>query len=244
MATREQLRRALIVNALTKPVNVIVPAAVVVAGLLVGAGWLLAVAALVWLALAGATFFDEREARRVGARERAERHLATPKPGADPSAFAPAIRRRLQAALAARDSIHAAVEETDSPHVDVVAEVDALATAMEGGAVRAQRIHEFLAQESPAALERRIADEPNEEVRAALAGKLDALRRLQQRLDRLLTELDHVVITLQTTQAEILAVDGLEHGALAGQVSELRTNVKLISEGLEEAFAETRAHRV
>jgi hypothetical protein len=242
--TRDQLRRALALNALTKPLNVVVPAGMVVAGVLVGAVWLLVVAAAVWLALVGATFFDEREAQRVGERERAGRQVAAPEARSDPAAFTPAIGRRLEAALAARASIHAAVDETDSPHADVVAEVDALVTAMEADSARAQRIHEFLAQESPDAIRRRIAEEPSDEVRAALAAKLDALTRLQQRLDRLLSELDHVVITLQTTQAEILAADGMAHDVLAGQVSELRTNVKLISDGLAEAFADTRAHGV
>lgn len=242
--TRDQLPRALVLNAVTKPLNVVVPAGVVVAGLLVGAVWLVVVAAAVWLALVGATFFDEREAQRVGERARAGRQVTAPKAGAQPAAFAPAIGRRLEAALAARDSIHAAVEATDSPHADVVAEVDALVAAMEGDAARAQRIHAFLAQEVPDAIRRRIAEEPSEEVRTALAAKLDAVTRLQQRLDRLLSELDHVVITLQTTEAEILAADGMEHDVLAGQVSELRVNVKLISDGLEEAFADTRAHGV
>jgi hypothetical protein len=240
--TREHLARALAVNALTKPLNVVVPAGVVVAGLLVGAVWLLIVALVVWAALVGATFVDEREAQRVGERERAARRPAALE--AEPTAFAPEIGRRVDAALAARESIHAAVEETDSPHADVVAEVDALVAAMQGDAVRAERIHAFLKTDTPAAIRQRIADEPSPEVRAALEAKLDALTRLQQRLDRLLSELDHVVITLQTTQAEILAADGVAQGVLAGQVSELRTNVKLISEGLEEAFAETRAHQV
>ena len=43
LVTRADLRRGLVVNALTKPINVVVPAAVAVAALLIGVTWLLAV---------------------------------------------------------------------------------------------------------------------------------------------------------------------------------------------------------
>ncbi len=59
---RSDLRRALVVNALTKPLNIAVPAAVVVAAILVGTGWLFVVAAVVYLVLFAMTFFDSDEA--------------------------------------------------------------------------------------------------------------------------------------------------------------------------------------
>jgi hypothetical protein len=243
--SRADLRRALAVNALTKPLNVLVGAGVAVAGLLLGAAWLVAVAVVFWLVLSTATFFDAREAQRVGERARAARRARPPPRRArDPTTFAPPIAARVRAATAARASIRAAIDGTPSALEDVAAEVDALVSAMEADAIRAQRIHEFLAQESPAALERRMADEPDEAVRAALGANLKAVVRLQRRMDRLLAELDHVVVTLQTVHAEILATDGLDDRALAGQVSVLRENVQLIAAGLEEAFAETRAREV
>jgi hypothetical protein len=216
------------VNALTKPLNVAVPAGVIVAGLLIGASWLVVVALVCWLGLSTATFLEGREA---------------PRPTADPAIFAPPIAARLRAATVARASIRAAIEGNRSPLEDVSAEVDALVRAMQADAVRAQRIHEFLAQESPAEIERRMREE-NEAVRAALGAKLDAVNRLKQRLDGMLAELDHVVVTLQTVQAEILATDGLDDRLLAGQVSDLRENVQVMAAGLEEAFAETRALKV
>jgi phosphatidylglycerophosphate synthase len=66
--TRSELQRSLVVNALTKPLNVLVPAAVVVAGIVLGALWLVAVAVVVYAVLAALTFFDGREAERVGKR--------------------------------------------------------------------------------------------------------------------------------------------------------------------------------
>src|SRR2546421_12664851 len=68
LVTRTDLRRSLVVNALTKPINVVVPAAVAVAALLIGAAWLIVVAVAVYAVLAVLTFFDEGEAEKVGKR--------------------------------------------------------------------------------------------------------------------------------------------------------------------------------
>jgi len=244
VASRDQLRRALAVNALTKPLNVVVPAGVLAAAFLLGAWWLVVIALVCWALLVGATFFDEGEAARVGERVRTGLRADRTERDADPARFAEPIAARLRAAVAARASIREAAQDAASPLPDVTAEVDALLAAMQADAARAQRIHEFLAQESPAALERRLASEPSDAVRAALAAKRDAVVRLRQRLDQLYGELDHIVATLHTIQAEILAIDGIDDRALAGQVSELRTNVRLVAAGLEEAFAETRAREV
>jgi hypothetical protein len=242
--SRGELRRALVLNALIHPVSVLVPAGVLVAAALLGASWLAIVAVFCWLVLATMTFFDEREAERVGQRARARRRSAAAP--ADPALFSLEIGARIKAANAAGAAIHAAVTSSRSPLAGVTAEVDALLAAMHTDALRAQRIHEFLAGESLPALERRAAGEPRAPVRAALEAKLDALTRLRRRLDDLLAGLDHVVAALQTVQAEILAADELEQaaaedGALASRLSELRVQVEAMSAGLDEAFAETRA---
>jgi hypothetical protein len=218
--TRRDLRRALVVNALTKPANVLAPASVMLATILLGAPWLVPVAVVCWLALVAQTFFDEREATRVGERARLSRPRAVayelPRP---PTFAALEIAARVRAARSARASIQVAVGGSASPLEDVAREVDALVVALEGHAVRAQRIREFLDGEAP-----------------------DDLReRVRRRLDQLFEEMDHVVTALQTVHAEILVTDGLEQGALAGRVSELRANVQAVSAGLEEAFAQTRA---
>jgi hypothetical protein len=240
--TRKELSRALAVNAITKPVNVLAPSAVLVAGLLLGAPWLAPVALVCWLALVSVTFFDEREARAAGERARAGRREDAPRPVAVRAGrFAPEIAGRLRLASSARASIRAAVEDSAAPLEDVVREVDALVVALEGHAARAQRIRDFLRDESPEDLRARIAAEPSDAVRVALEAKLSALERLQRRLTRLLEEMDHVVATLQTVHAEVLVTDGLEQSTLASQVSVLRENVQAVSTGLEDAFAQTRA---
>jgi hypothetical protein len=238
--SRNELRRALVVNAIASPVNVLVPTGVLIAGVLIGAWWLAVVALVCWLALALHTFFDERAAKRVGARVQATAGRA--RPAVSPGAFTPLIGGRVKAAVAARAAIHEAIAAGHVPLADVRREVDALVAAMEADAVRAQRILQFLSgQESAASLEQRIAQETNEPVRAALQSKQRAFTRLRERLSLLMAEMDQVVATLQTVQAEIFAADDVEEHALASRVSELRANVELVSAGLEEAFAETRA---
>jgi hypothetical protein len=216
---RAELQRALVVNALIHPVNVLVPAGVVVAGVLIGAAWLAIVAVVCWLVLSGVTFFDEREAQRVGERLREAGEPPPPRARADPATLAPAIRRRVRAATAACAGIRSAIAASHAPLADLEQEIEALLAAIHADAIRAQRIHAFLAQE-PAA-------EPA------------ALTRLSERLDALLAEMDRVVATLQTVQAEILAADGieLEQRGLVTQVSELRAKVRIMSTGLEETYA-------
>jgi hypothetical protein len=239
LASRSDLRRALVVNALASPVNVLVPTAVLIAGVMLGAWWLVVVALVTWVALAVHTFFDERTARRVGARVHAS---ARARPAAEPAEFNPFIAGRIKAATAAREAIRDAIADAPFALRDVEHEVDALVAAMEADAVRAQRIYDFLGgQESAASLERRIAAEQNASVRAALQSKQRSFDRLRERLSGLMAEIDQVVATLQTVQAEIFAADEIEERALAGQVSELRERVQVVAAGLEEAYAETRA---
>src|SRR3954454_3052349 len=90
--TRSALQRSLVVNALTKPLTVVVAAAVAVAGIVFGAIWLVGVAVVVYLVLAALTFFDADEAEKVGKRMYggAAKHVA-PAKQADLSRLAPPI---------------------------------------------------------------------------------------------------------------------------------------------------------
>lgn len=232
--TRDDLRRALVVNALTKPLNLLVPALVVVTASLLGAGWLAAVALLCWLALALVTFLDEEEARRVGHLRRVAARAPAAGPAVDPGTLAPPIERRLRAALAAAEAVRAAVCESALPLADVTTEVEELVGLIERRAVRADRMHRFLAERPPPA--------------AALEPGRQPLARLERLHAELLAEMDRAVSALGMVHAEVLAADGLaERGArrmLIDQVVELQGRVRLVSDGLEEAFEDTRGvHR-
>jgi hypothetical protein len=228
--TREDLRRALVVNALTKPLNVLVPALVVVAGSVLGAGWLAAVALLCWLALAAVTFFDEDEAARVGKRRRAAaRPPSAPAVAAAPPQT-PAIAQRVEDAHAAADAIREAVRDAELPLGDVTEEVDALVGLIERQAARADRMQRYLAEHAlpPSAPE----------------AQLLALGRLRTRHEELLDEIRRAGSALDTVHAEVLAADGLEQRAareaLAGRVADLQVKVRVVSDGVDEAFEETR----
>jgi hypothetical protein len=187
------------------------------AGLLLAVVWLVPVALVCWLAMSVQTFLDEGEAEQVGERLRAiRRPPVPPKPPAE--TFAPDIAERVRAAQAARVAIRRAVAGSPLGLDDVTQEVDALVLAVGGHAARAQRIREFLAEQSP------------NEVR----------ERVERRLARLLDEMDRVITALRTVHAEILVADGIEDGTLAGQISELNDKVQAASAGLEAAFAESR----
>ena len=131
--SRGELQRALVLNAATKPLNVLVPTGVVVAALLAGATWLLAVALVTWLALSVTTFFDEREALAVGERRRAARRAPAP------ALTATSLVRRWHAASAAR----AAIREAGANAL-LNGEVDALVDALRPTVWQAQRIHDAL----------------------------------------------------------------------------------------------------
>ncbi len=183
--SRGRLGRALVANAVTKPVNVAVPALVLGASALTGAVWLAPLALLCWLALAGITFFDEREAERLGRQRRARLRLQQrPTTGVT---FVPAIAKRVSAARAARDAIQATAASWPSPLDELRADADAVVARIEERAVTAQRVHTFL------------TDRPNAEP--------EALERLRERLHGLLDDMDAGIATLNTRHAELLAVD-------------------------------------
>src|SRR5580765_2586868 len=93
--TRHALGRALVVNAATKPLNVGAGAAIAIAGILLGTGWLIAVGLVVYVALVAASMFVARETKQLS-----ERLYGTDRPVArvDISKLAPEIAGPLQEA--------------------------------------------------------------------------------------------------------------------------------------------------
>jgi predicted nucleic acid-binding Zn-ribbon protein len=259
LVTRADLRRALALNAVTRPVNVLVPAAVAVAAAVIGAPWLLAIAVVCFVALVAFTFFDEREAERVGervyARHRAE--LAGGRPLDEPPTvppLAPAIAARLDAARAAQAEIDRAVDDADLPAADIREEVAELLATLTPIAVRADRVADYLASHPARDVERRIAalrrepagaDSARRRTIAALEDQLAAIGRLRGQHDGLLGEMDHVVASLEALHAEVVTLGAAEdewsRRNVAGQVRALREGVQALSGGMEEAYAETRS---
>jgi hypothetical protein len=257
LVTRSDLRRALAVNAVTRPVNVAVPAAVVVAALLLDAAWLIAIAVVCFVALASLTFLDEREAERVGARIYARRREAGagagPAPADDPE-LAPEIADRIDAARAAQADIERAIADGDLPADDIRDEIAELLTTLMPIAVRADRVADYLTAHPARAVEARITtlgeapaagDSSRARTIAALEDQLRAIRRLEGQHAGLLDEMDHVVASLEALHAEVVTLgaadDEWRRADVAGQVRALREGVQVLSGGMEEAYADTRS---
>ncbi|MEA2383705.1 MAG: hypothetical protein QOH72_3676 [Solirubrobacteraceae bacterium] len=252
LVTRADLRRALAINAVTRAVNVLVPAAVVVAALLLGAPWLLAVAVACFVALAAMTFFDEDEAARVGEGVYAHRRALPPEPEPARAPLSPDIADRLDAARAAQADIEAAIADADLPGEAIREEVAELVAALAPTAARADRVADYLAGHPAADVERRISrlersptNDPNRaRTTAALRDQLAAIDRLRTQYDEFIGEMDHVVASLEALHAEVMALGAAEdewhRREVVGQVRALRDGVQVLSGGMEEAYAETR----
>jgi hypothetical protein len=245
--TRSELQRSLVVNALTKPLNVLVPAAVVVAGIVLGALWLVAVAVVVYAVLAALTFFDGREAERVGKRVygTAAKRVAPPRQ-ADLAKLAPPIAQQLGTARAEEARIHTAVADADLPFEEVTTETDALVQAMESIAVRAQRVYDYLASHDPRPVQARLAQleaaGSEGDLARALREQLAAYEKLSAQLQRFYEEMEHITASLSTVGAQVVSMSAASDGEsgqreLAGQVRDLRDQVNALSDGMREAYA-------
>jgi hypothetical protein len=248
--TRTDLRRALAVNALTKPVNVLVPAAVAVAAVIIDAWWLWVVAVVVFAVLCAQTFFDEDEAERVGERTYAG-DLPAGRP-VDSRKLAPPIRAQLDAALSEQKRIRDAIDAAALPFADLGVEVTALVREMERTAARAQLVYEYLAGLHPDRIEARMRelraaqgsgpDDPARTTADALEEQLAAYRDMRRQVERYFAEMEQTVAALSTIHAQIVRMgvtaDAGGEEELTGRVRDLRGKVTALTEGIGEAYEE------
>jgi hypothetical protein len=244
--SRAALTRAIALNAATKPVNVVVPAAVAVAGAIFGITWLFPVAVLVYVALVVATFFDADEAEAVGKRSRgvegkpAQRQL-------DPGQLAPPIAERLQQALAEERQIRSTIEGADVDLAEVSSEVDGLVTNLEKSAQRAQLVYDYLAEQDSRTLDRRARelqrhqDPDSQRAAAAVRDQMQLARDLEETLNRFYAQMDHAVISLQTIRGELVRIsvagEAEAQAETAERVRDLRQEVGAMADGMREAYA-------
>jgi hypothetical protein len=252
--TRATLQRKLAVNALAKPVNLVVLAALVVAGILLDLLVVaIPVAVIAYLCLAAITFFDADEAKRVGAAAYAARRAAEP-PGLDPRTLSPTIAHPVAEAQRAAAAIRAAIDAADHPFADVSADVDALVEAMETSARRAQLIASTLddlaaSGQDPRALERRLAElqpraaEPDiAALIADLTAQREATLRLADRLERFRVGMERIVASLGLMRTRLAEMSASEEEAaqreLARQSRELRERTDMLADAMAEVFAD------
>jgi len=239
--TRAKLQRALVANAATKPLNVVAPAGVAVAGVLVGAPWLFVIAAVVYLALGVMTFFDEKEAERVADRlyGRQRKQLGATGNELDVKALAPPIRAQLDAARHEQEAIARTIEGSDLSWVDVRSETSQLVSALEAAARRAQKLSEYLGMQDTGALDRRIREcqqSGESETAYALLTQREELERLDKMLRSVYGEMEQVNASLRTVHARLVgAAVSSAAGAdaeIAGNVRELRARVETLTDDL------------
>jgi hypothetical protein len=239
--TRSDLQRKLVVNALSKPVNVAVPAGVVVAALIVGIPWLLAVAALAYAALVVMTFLDEREAERVG-DEAYGRVRGSQRPRLETSRLAPEIRAEVESARAEQGRISETIANAELPFDEVGGEVERLVVAMEATARRAQLVRDYLDTQDILGIEDRLA-RASGDTAVALRDQLAVLTSLGDQLQRFHGEMEQVNAALGAMHARLVgaavASQASADAELAGDVRDLRERVETLTEGIAEAYAAT-----
>jgi chromosome segregation ATPase len=243
--SRSEYNRALVLNALTQPFNVVLLASVAIAGVLLDLLLpLLAVGIVLYGIAVARTYFDEDEANEVLERERARRRGALEAGRLDESSLAAPIAQLLQAGRHRELRIRDAIERAQLPYEEVSREVDRFIRAMEDGARRAQLLYEALSETPPALAEQRLSqvrgDPSKAELVTALEGQLAVLRRMEGQLQRFYDEMERVLVELDTVRGNLVSVSASTEAAnqerLAGEVRALRDEVGAVADGMSEAY--------
>lgn len=246
--TRSELNRALVLNAATKPLNIALPAAMAVVGIVLGYWWIAVVIAIpAFIALCVVTYLDGDEAQTVGRELRGKRGAALPQgERLNPSTLAPPIAQQVRAALAEDQRIRQAIEQADLPLTEVSTEVDGLVRALETMAKRAQTLWEYLASQNVPGIQARIAQleqqggPQGKPIVDALRQQLDALGALDKQLEKFFAQMEHIVASLGAMNAQVLRMSFVSESdsteQLAGQARELREQVTALAEGMSEVY--------
>jgi hypothetical protein len=247
--TRSAYRRALILNAMTDSVSVVAGALIVIAGLLFDSLTLAVPLAFVVYA-GGATraFFDDDTAQRVLDRERAKRRKALGRGSTvNVSALSNDIRALVVRAYATRDRVHEAIARADLPYTEVADEVDQLVATMEQTARRAQLLEEGLSAAPPDDVARRLEavrrrGPSQQELATALEYQLSVQRRMQTQLARFQDRMDRMLVELDTVRGNLISVSASEEAyqqqRVAAGVRELRDEMGVVAEGVAAAYAD------
>jgi hypothetical protein len=243
--SRSEFNRALLANALTQPFNVVLLAAVLIAGLVLDVLLpILPVALVVYGIAAARTYFDEDEANKVLERERGRRREALEEGRLDTRTLAEPIGRLLTAGHRREARIRDAIARAELPYEEVSSEVDRFIRAMEDGARRAQLLYEALVETPPSRVERRLGevqgDPSKAELASALESQLAVLRRMEVQLQRFYDEMERVLVELDTVHGNLVSVsastEAVNQERLAGEVRALREEVGAVAAGMSEAY--------
>jgi hypothetical protein len=250
--SRGEFNRALVVNALLDPFNVVLLAVVLIVGILVGQLAILApVAAVLYLAGAARTYFDEDVANKVLERERGRHDQALNKgapPRLDETKLTPGIAKLVRSAREKEVRIREAIASADLPYDEVATEVDGFVLALEDTARRAQSLADALRDTPPVQVERRLAEvkgEPGKvELTEALTTQLTTLERMQTQLGRFGDEMERILVELDTIRGQIVSVGATTGNAkskeLASEVHSLREQMGAVADGMSAAYEDAQ----
>jgi hypothetical protein len=244
---RARYNRALIANALLDPFNVVLLAVVLIVGILLGIfAYALPIGAVLYLAGAVRTYFDEDAANKVLAREKAShrKQVEAGRAKVRPEDFAPPIARLLGEARMRERRIGDAIERADLPYEEVSEEIDRFVAAMDSTAGRAELLYEALADTPPDGVEARLAsvrrDGGQPELEEALATQLTTLRRMEKQLGKFFSEMERILVELDTVRSQLVSVSASSEAGvqteLAADVRALRERVGASAEGMAAAF--------
>ena len=250
--SRDEYNRALIANALLDPFAVVLLAVLLIVGIVAGALPILGpAAALVYLAAAARTYFDEDAAGKVLARERGRRgkELAHAAPARlDIAQLTPGIGKLVTQARQREQRIRAAIESAELPYDEVALEVDGFVGALEDTARRAQSLADALRDTPPDRVAARLGevrDDPNKrELAEALKTQLDTLHRMQAQLVRFGDQMERILVELDTIRNQIVSVSATTGNAkskeLAGEVRSLREQMGAVADGMSAAYEDAQ----
>jgi hypothetical protein len=244
---RARFNRALIANALLDPFNVVLLAVVLIAGILLGIfAYALPIGALLYLAGAVRTYFDEDAANKVLAREKAShrKQVEAGRAKVDPEDFAAPIARLLREARMRELRIGDAIGRAELPFEEVADEIDRFVAAMDSTAARAELLYEALSDTPPPRVEARLAEVRERggqpELEEALSTQLATLQRMEKQLDRFFGEMERILVELDTVRSQLVSVSASSESAaqteLAADVRALRERVGATAEGMAAAF--------
>jgi hypothetical protein len=231
-----------LVNAATKPLNVLVLGVFAAVALVVNP-WLLVAAPVVYGALVAATVRDPREQARIARAE--EARLVDSARGRDLGAVRPPLREPILAALADEQRIHAELSTGTIAPAGLGDDVTALCDDLVRVAARGSAIDEYLASVDEGDLRRRAAEygalrDPSARVRdavAALREQLAVIDSLRARRAELDAEVLRIQASLGTIRARLVqARTGGDTADLGADVGTLRERVR----ALVDAFAEAQ----
>lgn len=243
--SRGDYNRALIVNALMDPFNVVLLAAVCIAGILISPV-LFPVAAVAYLAGAARTYFDQDAAQKVLDREKGKRakEVTGGRPRLDESKLTPGIARLVHASREREARIREAIEAADLPYDEVAGEVDRFVLAMEDTARRAQSLADALRDTPPQQVQERYLEVKDDPSKAELADALNTqrttLERMQKQLQRFGDEMERILVELDTIRSQIVSVSATTGAAkgqeLASEVRALREQMGAVADGMSAAY--------